>query len=96
MTGRTASTARPSFQLIERSSTLAPRIRKTDDTSDADGLRDEQLDGVDVRREVGQQLGRRHLLDVGEILRRELRDELRPKIPAPRARTRTICAMFWR
>ena len=34
ITGSTASTASPSFQLIESSSTLAPRIRKTDDTSD--------------------------------------------------------------
>ena len=35
MIGRTASTASPSFQLIESSSTLAPMIRKTDEMSDA-------------------------------------------------------------
>ncbi len=35
ITGRTASTASPSFQLIDSSRTLAPRIRNTDETSDA-------------------------------------------------------------
>ena len=34
ITGRTASTASPSFQLIDSSSTLAPMIRKTDETSE--------------------------------------------------------------
>ena len=63
MTGRTASTPSPSCQLIESSRTLAPMIRKSEEMIVADRLRDEQLDGVDVRRQIGQQLGGRELLD---------------------------------
>ena len=43
-------------------------------------LRDEHLDGIDVRGQVRQERRRRDLLDVRVILRRHLRDEARPQI----------------
>ncbi len=44
------------------------------------GLRDEHLDGVDVRGQVRQQHGRSDALNVGVILDRQLRHQLRPQV----------------
>ncbi len=79
--GSTASTASARRQSMARSSTLAPRIRNTDEMSEAITCDDESLHRVDVRRQVGEERRRRHLLDIGMILCRDSADEPRPQIP---------------
>ena len=61
---QTASTASPSCQLIDSSSTLAPMIRKTDEMIVATACETNIFTRVDVGRQVRQQLGGRELLDV--------------------------------
>ena len=81
MIGRTASTARPSFQLIDSSSDAGADDQEHRRDERRDRLRDEHLDRVDVRGQVRQQRGGRDLLDVGVILRRDLVDQPRPQVP---------------
>ena len=80
ITGTTPRTLSPNRQLMVSSMTLAPTIRKSEAMMVATAMGNEQLDAVDVGREIGQQFGGREPLDAAVGLGRDLGGQSRPQV----------------